>query len=143
MENTLVRVPGVSVLRVAGIDAEGRPLVQPEGVEFPCPATVVWMTEVPAWDLCIGHRVLVAFPEGEEGGPVILGLLDAPPGTEAPPRKKKEKRVRIEGQEEVVIECGKSKISLRADGRIEIRGGHLISRSSGPNKVKGATVHIN
>jgi len=144
MEQTLTQLPGVSVLRVAGVDTDGRPLVQLEGSEAPCPAAVVWMKEVPAWDRCAGLRVLVAFPEGEGGEPVVLGLLDAPPQPYDQRKKKpKEKRVRIEGKEEVVIECGKSKISLRSDGRIEIRGGHLISRSSGPNKVKGATVHIN
>jgi len=145
MERTLTQVPGVSVLRVEGVDTEGRPLVQPEGREAPCSADVVWMKAAPAWDRCTGLRVLVAFPDGEDGEPVVLGLLDAPPHAGDPGQKKKEKekRVRIEGKEEVVIECGKSKISLRSDGRIEIRGGHLISRSSGPNKVKGATVHIN
>ena len=70
----------------------------------------------------------------------MLGLLDPPPASGAVP---KPKTLRIESQRELVIECGKSKIALRSDGRIEVRGGHLISRSSGPNKIKGGSVHIN
>ena len=69
----------------------------------------------------------------------MIGLLDAPPPTtQAVPET-----ARIESRKELVIECGRAKILLRADGRIEIRGGHLVSRSSGPNKIKGGSVHIN
>lgn len=143
MEHTLVQIPGVSVLRVVGADPGGRPLVQGDGTEAPVAAAVVWMKDVPDWSRCDGLRVLVAFPDGEAAEPVILGLLDAPPASPPETGGKKEKRLRIESEQELVIECGKAKIALRADGRIEIRGGHLISRSSGPNKIKGATVHIN
>ncbi len=143
MEHALMQISGVSVLRIVGVDAEGRPLVQVDGARASSPASVVWMKDVPDWSRCVGLRVLAAFPDGEEGSTVVLGLLDAPPDSEKTSRRPKEKRLRIEGEEEVVIECGKSKIVLRADGRIEIRGGHLVSRSSGPNKIKGATVHIN
>ena len=143
MEKAALQVPGVSVCRVAGVDADNRPMVEMEGLEDPCPADVVWMKDAPDWSRCEGLRVLVAVREAEPEAPVILGLLDAPPETPSSPGRKKQKRLRIEGEEEVVIQCGKSKIALRADGRIEIRGGHLISRSTGPNKVKGATVHIN
>ena len=143
MEHTLMQMTGVSVLRVVGTNTEGQPLLQLDGAEAPVSAAVVWMKDVPAWDRCVGLRVVAAFPEGDETGPVVLGLLDAPPGPSTAPGKGKEKRLHLEGEEEVVIECGKSKIALRADGRIEIRGGHLISRSSGPNKIKGAAVNIN
>jgi hypothetical protein len=143
MDNVLAQVQGVSVLRIIGADADSRALLEVAEGEDPCPATAVWMKDVPDWGRCAGLRALVVFPEGGAGSPVILGLLDAPPGSEGSPGKQKKKRLHIEGEEEVVIECGKAKIALRADGRIEIRGGHLISRSSGPNKIKGATVHIN
>lgn len=149
MDDTLLQIPGVSVLRVAGTDAEGTPLVVGEEDGGGAPALAVWMRDEPDWRLCRGLRVVVAVPDAEGSAPIILGLLDPPPEPERPvePRSgsagKKEKRIRIESEEELVIECGKSKIALRADGRIEIRGGHLVSRSSGPNKIKGATIHIN
>jgi hypothetical protein len=49
----------------------------------------------------------------------------------------------LEGGRELILECGKARIALRADGRIEILGGYLISRSTGPHKIKGASVQIN
>jgi hypothetical protein len=48
----------------------------------------------------------------------------------------------VESSRSLVIECGEARISLREDGRIEIRGTHVISRASGPNKIKGGSVHI-
>ncbi|MEM9801709.1 MAG: DUF6484 domain-containing protein [Planctomycetota bacterium] len=102
-------------------------------------ATAVHMDPSPDWRSCAGIAVFLAFEEGDEAHPVIVGLLDAPPRT----IEDKPDVVRIESGREMVLECGKAKIALRADGRIEIRGGHLISRSSGPNKIKGGSVHIN
>lgn len=130
---------GVSVLEVSGADDDGRPMVRVPATNELQSARVVWMKDEPDWAACVGLRAVVAFPE-EAAGPVLLGLLDSPPGGA---RERLPQTVNIESQEELVIQCGKSKIAMRADGRIEIRGGHLISRSSGPNKIKGGSVHIN
>jgi hypothetical protein len=75
----------------------------------------------------------------------VLGLLEPPPalGDPDPAAGKAPDTLRIAAGREVVIECGEAKISLRKDGRVEIRGTHLISRSSGPNKIKGGSVFIN
>lgn len=134
-----LRVPGVTTLEIAGADAKGRPLVRGGLGEEPRRARVVWMREEPAWEKCSGLRVVVAREEGHES-PIILGLLDPPPegAMRVLPRA-----LLVESEEELVIQCGKSRIALRADGRIEIRGGHIVSRSSGPNKIKGASIHIN
>lgn len=134
------QLPGVLVGEVAGADDQGRPLVSTElhGVRA---ADVVWMPAAPSWFKCVGLRVVIGHVDGDEQRPIILGLLDAPPTTKT--KEKAPDTLRVESNKELVIECGKSKIAMRADGRIEIRGGHLISRSSGPNKIKGGSVHIN
>ncbi len=134
----VTQLPGVLVGEVAGADDQGFPLVSTDthGVRA---ADVVWMPDAPNWSKCVGLRIVLGYVGGDEQRPVVLGLLDAPPKT----RVKTPEILRVESERELVIECGKSKIALRADGRIEIRGGHLISRSSGPNKIKGGSVHIN
>lgn len=129
-------LPGVTFAEIAGVAADGRPLVR-HGERRPRAAAVA-MNPAPDWRSCIGRRAVVAFAEGDAGQPVVLGVVDAPAAAAATPRT-----LRIAAGEELVIECGKSKIWLRADGRIEIRGEHVISRSRGPNKVKGGSVHIN
>lgn len=139
MKQELIQLPGIVVGTVAGVDDAGRPLVRWAGGPARS-ASVVWTPNPPDWKRCQRCRVAVGFVDGAEDQPVILGLLDSPPSASA---RRAPDILRIESAKELLIECGESKIALRADGRIEIRGGHLISRSSGPNKIKGGSVHIN
>jgi hypothetical protein len=136
--HTSTETPGVIVGSVAAVDASGSPRVRWNDTE-PVSAQVVWMPAAPNWRDCVGARVILGFIDGDEDRPIILGLLDAP----AVARPREPEVLRIVSGRELVIECGEAKIALRADGRIEIRGTHLVSRSSGPNKIKGGTVHIN
>jgi hypothetical protein len=52
-------------------------------------------------------------------------------------------RIEIEGQDEVVLRCGKASITLRRNGRVIIRGTYVESRSTGTNRIKGGSVLIN
>lgn len=53
------------------------------------------------------------------------------------------KRVTFNAHEEIVLRCGKASIILTSEGRVIIRGAHVMSRSTGPNKIKGGSVQIN
>jgi hypothetical protein len=148
--------------RLAGQDPAGHPLVVfPGEEERPQAAEFLRSAEPIDWTSCAGLRCLLAFPEGGDGRPVVLGLLDPRPGT-APPKPGTSPRgcgsvpgpadqgsgprpqyLRLESERELILECGRAKISLRADGRIVILGGYLLSRSRGVNKIKGASVQIN
>ena len=136
MQRTM-QAPGVTLAEITGVANDGQPLVQ--GGERRT-AALVAMTAPPAdWRSCVGMQAVLSFVDADLSRPVILGVVGMPAATATPlPRT-----LRVAAGDELVIECGKSKIWLRADGRIEIRGEHVISRSSGPNKIKGATVHIN
>lgn len=52
-------------------------------------------------------------------------------------------RVEIKAEDEIVLSCGESSITLNKSGRITIKGTHLVNRSSGVNRVLGGTVQIN
>jgi hypothetical protein len=142
MMNDTIQLPNVIVGEVVDIDDAGQPRVSwSDG--GPVSALTVWMPSVASWAGCLGKRVVLGFVEGDESRPVVLGLLDAPPSVDAAPPTGDPARLHLRSRRELVIECGESSISLRNDGRIEIRGTHLISRSSGPNKIKGGVVLIN
>jgi hypothetical protein len=58
--------------------------------------------------------------------------------------------VRYEGESlhlaadrDLTLVCGKAKLTLRFDGRIELNGTNILSASRGPHRIKGATVAIN
>lgn len=134
MKESMQALPGVQVGVVDGTDDRGRPLVR-LGSDAARASEVVWSGEPLDWRACAGLRVVVGLRDGDPGQPIVLGLLDAPPARDGP--------VRIESEREIVLACGQSRIALRADGRVEISGAYVLSRSSGPNKLKGGTVDIN
>ncbi|MGH1345258.1 MAG: DUF6484 domain-containing protein [Nannocystales bacterium] len=83
------------------------------------------------------------------GQPVLLGLRQPLPALEAKlptddiAAAVDGKRVHLEGQDEVVLRCGKSSITMRRNGRIVIRGVQVESRATGRNRIKGGAVLIN
>ncbi len=147
MDLTQTQRPSAIVGHLRGVDEESHPVVTWEGQgPFPVPARVVWMPSMPDWTRCVGLRVLLTFVDGDESKPVITGLLDAPDVVPAAPSEALASAVsteRIEAKDELVLQCGKARISLRADGRIVIKGGYLLTRSTGLNKIKGASIQLN
>ena len=97
------------------------------------------------------REVLVMFERGDPGKPIILGLLANPleevialsNGQEPKEVMLDSKRVTLEAQEEILLKCGEGSITVRKDGKIIIKGTHLLSRASGPNRIKGGSVQIN
>jgi len=53
------------------------------------------------------------------------------------------RRVLIEGQDEIVLQCGKASVTLRRNGKVVIRGTHVETASEGTNRIKGGQVRIN
>ena len=53
------------------------------------------------------------------------------------------KRIVFEGEEEIVLRCGDSSITLTKAGKIVIRGKYLVSRSAGVNRILGGSVQVN
>lgn len=68
------------------------------------------------------------------------------PRTEATPAPRCEAvdgRLVVELAQDVEIRCGAASILLTQSGKILIRGTHVCTRSSGLNKILGASVRIN
>jgi hypothetical protein len=86
--------------------------------------------------------------EDDEAPPVVVGVvrdtLDPAPAPEAADGVLVDGRP-VAGRDarEIVLRCGKASITLTADGTVVVRGARVVSRSSGVNKIKGASVQIN
>lgn len=152
-EQGSVAPPAPVIGRLCGAGRDGAPLVAWDG-GGPVPARPVARLD-PA-DLCrpegAGREVLLLFPEG--GRPVIVDLLADPvadvlaetlaaPEGPAPEARLDGTRVVLEGRREVVLRCGQASITLRRDGKVIVRGTELLSRATGRNRIKGASVAIN
>lgn len=142
--------------RIAGFD-DGMILVESEEWEFLLPCYILRTTPYPPPEFDYGDPVIF-ISDGYEKG-YILGLTEVytpsshinesgnPVRIEFPSEetdvKVDGKRLIIEAQEEIRIKCGQGMIMMNKEGKIVIRGTHLLTRSSGANKIKGATVQIN
>lgn len=101
-------------------------------------------------------NVLLSFEQGDRTRPVVTGVIQSkmypinkpaslPPEAESTLARATVdgKSVTLKAQQEIKLECGASSILLRRDGKIIIKGGTIISRSSGANKIRGGSVSIN
>lgn len=52
-------------------------------------------------------------------------------------------KVVLEGKKEIVLKCGDASITLTECGKILIRGKFIASRSTGVNRIFGASVQVN
>ena len=106
--------------------------------------------ETPVSSADAGRKVILGFENGNPEHPILFGFLenaDARKPVELVPEPDTATEIpeslHLKSEQELILECGKAKISLRADGRIVILGGYVVSRSTGVNKIKGGSVQIN
>lgn len=93
----------------------------------------------------VGEAVVVGFVDGDRRQPIVLGrLIPVIPAPGAGPVVIADgQRLRVEAQEELVLCCGKASITLRANGRLVLRGTYVETRATGVNRVRGGSVAIN
>lgn len=102
-----------------------------------------------------GQTVLLQFLSGDVARPIVAGVM---PGSEtssttAPGALQEPtapatleingEKLALSAQQSITLRCGKASLTMKADGTIEIRGTELLSRSSGQNAIRGASVSLN
>ena len=150
-------IHGTRVGWVAGANVAGL-LVDFEDNErgpLPCRATVALSPGELQRAVEQRRGAVLLFERGDSALPLLMGLLQPDSGTpnidlilQSDPEEGVEarvdgERVLIEGKEEIVLRCGEASITLRRDGKIVIKGTHLLSRSRWTNRIKGGSVQIN
>lgn len=134
------RIDGVAIGMLLGF-VDGRPVVVFPGNPEPAGVPARSLASLGPDDL--GAEVALLFEEGDPGRPLIVGRIVRPgaaPGAEA---ERRAARVSIVGEERIELRCGAATILMEKDGRIVIRGAHVVSHASGANRVRGGSVHLN
>ena len=120
---------------------KARSIVEPAGLCAPAIAE-----DIPA---------LLAFENGDPSLPIVVGVIrdafrSSASGQAATLSVERPKDATLDGRtvlldarEEILLRCGKSSILLRKDGKIIVKGTEIVSRASGTNKIRGASVKIN
>lgn len=135
--------------RLHGFDIDDQPLICE--VRDLAHEIIRARTTVPLSTVQIGSSVVVLFEEGDLRRPIILGVLcDRPLVAEKDSEPQSvvtahvdDTRLVLSAEREVVLRCGTASITLTRAGKVIIKGRYIVSRSSGYNKIKGATVDIN
>lgn len=133
--------------KIVSLDGEGRVFVSFDEGE-PLLALILQGVLPLSGDLC-GQLVLLTFISAEIEQPVILGLLASSINAKSVKEKEltntclNKEFVSIEAEREIKLTCGKSSITLGNDGKVLIKGTKITSRSSGVNKIKGASISLN
>jgi hypothetical protein len=150
------RIRGHATGLLVGCDERG-PLVDypgnPHGV-LVARTTVSTQALVTASEAERRRPVLLVFEQERSDEPIVVGLLEPvgaghPPTTGEPSNRAlveariDGRRVVIDAQDELVLQCGEATIVLRRNGRVVIRGAYVETRSRGVNRIKGGTVEIN
>lgn len=129
---------GSHATTILKLSSDGRPVVEVDDRPVPAQATV----EVGPQD--VGRGAMVTFLEGDPSRPVVTGLFVEP---EAPARRRHVKiradELDLEAATKITLECGKASITLHRDGKVVVRGVHVLSRASGVNRIRGGTVELN
>jgi hypothetical protein len=147
MQATATRLDGVVIGVLMGIQPDGSPLVVFPGnlheVAMPARTTAVLApTDV-------GGEVALLFEDGDPARPLVIGRLLRPidPSEAEPPATvevvRDGERLELTANREIVLRCGKASITLTEAGKVLIRGAYVSSRSTGANRIKGASVHLN
>jgi hypothetical protein len=101
-----------------------------------------------------GQQAVLAFEDGDSSRPIVLGLIaplrmpsvvkpDPTHGALEIEAEADGRRVRLKAQEEIVLQCGESSISLKRNGRIVIRGAYVETNAITTNRIRGGNVRIN
>lgn len=131
---------------LTGLSAEGDPLVDFCGNPAQNALVAVGTLAVQRED--IGKEAILLFDDGDAARPILVGLVQVPGS--APKESPRSVDVTLDGrrltlsaEQEISITCGEASITLTRAGKILIKGTYLLSRSTGPNRIKGGSIQLN
>jgi Domain of unknown function (DUF6484) len=76
-------------------------------------------------------------------GQVFRSVPMEPPGTPDTEIFLKGRKIHIEGEQEVVLSCGRTSIHLDSRGKARTTADQVVTRARGANKIQGGCVQIN
>lgn len=140
-----------AVGRVIDIPAAGYLLVQTESGQT-LRARMASTLALKKPEYLIGQDVVLLFENNDPDKPIAIARLQSTVDFAAALQAEEEdvvearvdgEKVLIQASEKLELRVGKASIVIDANGKITIRGANLLSRSTGPIRIKGGHVEIN
>jgi hypothetical protein len=128
----------VQVTRITAVTPEGLVVLSlgdaAEGIPARC--------GVPVSSLDLGKEAVVVYDDGDPTRPIIIGVLQ-PAATSPPLIRCDDRDLVLRAERQIELRCGEASLILTRAGKVIIRGSYVLSRSTGVNRIKGASVQIN
>jgi hypothetical protein len=152
------RIEGVQVGQIVKVDENGQVFVDfPGNTRGPIISkfTNSLKSRISSQSIFHNEQILLVFENNNPELPIIVDTLyslldEVSESTTIAVDMEEPKDVLIDGEritfdakKEIVLRCGKASITLTRAGKVIIRGAYLLNRSSGVNRIKGASVQIN
>jgi hypothetical protein len=134
--------PAVPLATLVEVTAEGGRIAVGKSAPLAARTTILLTPNM------VGRTVTLGFEDGDPERPLITGLLRTP--DELAKAGAGQVHVAIDGKtlvltarDRIELRCGESTVRLTADGKVLVRGVHVVTRASGQNRIKGGSVQIN
>ena len=144
--STEIRLTGAVRGVLGGISPQGEPLVDFCGNSTGQQLAAVTSVTVRPED--VGKEVILLFEDGDVTRPLLVGLVQVPSVPQVKSDKKLDvtldgQQITLTGEREICLRCGEASITLTRAGKVLIKGTYLLSKSTGPNRIKGGSVQLN
>lgn len=140
------RWQGMVIGVLIGFAPDGSPLVDFPGRPSDHAVEARRTAEVGASD--VGREVTIMFADSDPYQPIVTGILQGPNAADRSVHRRLRVQVDAEtialtANRQLVLECGKCKITLTRDGRLKIEGAEILSRASGTQRIRGGSIQLN
>jgi hypothetical protein len=138
MNESMVNSAALTAGRVAVLLEDGTVAVLVEGTDERLVCDMLYAGDTPPV-LGVGDQVLIWRGTAERG--VLVGRVG--PTNRPGPEKDTPDTLALEAKSNLILKCGDGSITIRADGKIMIKGKNLVSLALETNRIKGGSVSIN
>jgi len=161
--NELTRQGSLLVGKVVSINDHGNPMIAYDEITLNQPAEA--LTTVPLNRDAIGKDIAISFAQNNGGMAIVMGVIRRPlddvlalqseqadevinsaqtdESTGKPEIIVDGNKLEISASEEITLRCGKASITLNKNGKILIKGEHMLNRTSGSYKIKSGSIQLN
>jgi len=163
--NELTRQGSLLVGKVVSINDHGNPMIAYDETTKSKPVEA--LTTVPLNRDAIGKDIAISFAQNNGCMAIVMGVIRRPlddvlalqseqpeEGKGINPAKTDEptgmpevivdgNKLELSAPEEITLRCGKASITLNKNGKILIKGEHMLNRVSGSYKIKSGSIQLN
>ncbi|HUB15133.1 MAG TPA: DUF6484 domain-containing protein [Acetobacteraceae bacterium] len=131
----------VVIGRVVALAKDGSPMVNYPGLRAGVP---VKAAATASYELVpTGSAVALMFIGGDRSKPLAIGVVAEQEPEPEPAAPQVEETLTLTAAREIVLQCGRASLVLTRAGKVLVRGAYVSLRSSGMQRITGASVQIN